>query len=288
MADNIYDVLGFHIQDIDGDGLPDTYENKISIDKNNPDTDKDGLFDAQEVFSGTNPLNIDTDNDYVIDGLDLYPLDGSHTANTDNDGDGVDNAIENYIGMNNNNIDTDSDGIADGYDIYPLNPTNMPRLKTYVQKIEQSVSDNTFLKIQNPILSSATDIVFVAIMLLIPLLFYLFYKFYNILNRELEHYYHTFHNAIGYKEMFGGHSIKRDDKAYDVEQIKITHMNSNKKEYSEDYIKNIHNSHNIHDEEIPFNLPGQEDYSINTNNNIVEENQNEIVLTQKDLELKTK
>lgn len=54
--------------DIDGDGLPDTYELTIGLDPQSADTDGDGLADPDELTRRTNPLSADTDGD----GLDDY------------------------------------------------------------------------------------------------------------------------------------------------------------------------------------------------------------------------
>ena len=64
---NQEDICGV---DTDGDGLPDTYENEIGTDPNNPDTDGDGLSDGTEVLGDnkTDPLNPDTDDDGLCDG----------------------------------------------------------------------------------------------------------------------------------------------------------------------------------------------------------------------------
>src|SRR5690606_7700846 len=51
-----YVILG-SLQDSDGDGLSDAYENLVSkTNPNNPDTDGDGLSDWWEVTHGMNPL----------------------------------------------------------------------------------------------------------------------------------------------------------------------------------------------------------------------------------------
>jgi len=44
------------LQDTDGDGLPDTMEEYLLTDPNNPDTDGDGVLDGAEFEAGTNPL----------------------------------------------------------------------------------------------------------------------------------------------------------------------------------------------------------------------------------------
>jgi hypothetical protein len=89
------------VLDSDGDGLPDSTENDLQTDPNNPDTDGDGLSDGDEVNDfHTDPLNPDTDNDGLWD---------SHEVT---------------YGSDPHNSDTDGDGFPDGSDFCPVDPTN--------------------------------------------------------------------------------------------------------------------------------------------------------------------
>lgn len=66
--------------DSDSDGLPDSWEEMMGLDPNNPDTDGDGIPDGDEDYDGdglsnhdewvygTDPMNPDTDGDGVSDG----------------------------------------------------------------------------------------------------------------------------------------------------------------------------------------------------------------------------
>lgn len=66
--------------DSDSDGLPDSWEEMMGLDPNNPDTDGDGILDGDEDYDGdglsnhdewvygTDPMNPDTDGDGVSDG----------------------------------------------------------------------------------------------------------------------------------------------------------------------------------------------------------------------------
>ncbi len=55
------------ITDLDGDGLPDWWEEKYGIDDPNGDPDRDGLTNAEEYGYGTDPNNKDTDGDGFTD-----------------------------------------------------------------------------------------------------------------------------------------------------------------------------------------------------------------------------
>ena len=311
ITDKIYDLLGFKIQDVDKDGLPDSYENKIGTKTNNPDTDGDGLFDGQEIFSGTNPLNMDTDGDGVMDGLDTYPLDRTISYDSvDNDGDGIGDDIEIYTETDPNNPDTDGDNIPDNMDIYPLNPTNIPRLEYYIKSYKESFNNNT-ASVQNSFLSSATDVVLIVIMFLTPIFFIMVYKLYKAIQREFDHYYHGFHNAFGYEDVFPSDNKHNGHKSHTTSHT--TPQNSdhqNKAEHKSDIHHKEESDNRVSEEQNnilnitppPDFLPG--DSLVNMNNNTAENSGRNInennnlnnvddggvvkVLTQKELEWKGK
>jgi hypothetical protein len=90
--------------DGDGDGLPDTIEQRYGTDPANPDSDRDGLSDGDEVkVYGTEPLKSDTDADGLDDGAEVNKY-GTQPTNPDTDGDGT----------------TDGREVASGHD--PLDP----------------------------------------------------------------------------------------------------------------------------------------------------------------------
>lgn len=96
--------------DTDGDGLPDTVE----------DRNGNGVIDTGE----TDPLNADTDGGGEADGSEVRagrnPLDSSDDYTSDTDGDGLTNAQEAQMGTNKRDKDTDHDGLNDKEDPFPL------------------------------------------------------------------------------------------------------------------------------------------------------------------------
>ncbi len=93
------------VSDVDGDGLPDTWERQYFGDSRygpNDDPDGDGLTNAQEFQLGTNPDKADTDGDGMPDGWEvahgLNPF--ANDANGDPDYDGGTNYDEYLRGTN--------------------------------------------------------------------------------------------------------------------------------------------------------------------------------------------
>ncbi|MFO7990976.1 MAG: NosD domain-containing protein [Thermoplasmata archaeon] len=83
------DGLADHLDnDIDGDGMPNLWEEKYGLDPYDPgdaglDLDGDGLTNLEEYNKGTDPNDDDTDGDGVIDGEDDYPLDSERSSSDD-------------------------------------------------------------------------------------------------------------------------------------------------------------------------------------------------------------
>ena len=107
------------LDDSDGDGLSDQYENKIGTEVYLADTDGDGIDDGEEVGSNhAKPL--DSDGDKRINALDY-----------DDDNDGLPTILENYSkkyvdidgdGLSNHlDSDSDNDGVPDGVEAGVLN-----------------------------------------------------------------------------------------------------------------------------------------------------------------------
>lgn len=102
--------------DLDGDGMPDTWEHQfgrwkfpssglyVRHDDSAADPDADSLTNLQEYQLGTNPLIADSNGDGTSDG------------NEDDDGDGLSNATEVALGLNPGSTDTDGDGMDDHWE----------------------------------------------------------------------------------------------------------------------------------------------------------------------------
>ena len=124
--------------DTDNDGLPNWWEDKYALDKNNPadaaqDSDGDGFTNLQEYAKFTDPRNPDTDGDGLSDGVEtgtgfwLSATDtGTDPLNPDTDNDllldGVESNTGTYVnasntGTNPNMWDTDFDGFGDGAEV---------------------------------------------------------------------------------------------------------------------------------------------------------------------------
>jgi hypothetical protein len=73
------------VDDTDGDGMPDDWENFYNTDPYTDDgasdLDGDGVSNLDEFTGGTNPASSDTDEDFVNDGVDVCPLVWGDMAN---------------------------------------------------------------------------------------------------------------------------------------------------------------------------------------------------------------
>lgn len=65
----VQSVVGFGLNDSDGDGLSDDQEALVNTDPDNPDSDGDGMLDAWELDNGLDPLVDDSAGDDDEDGL---------------------------------------------------------------------------------------------------------------------------------------------------------------------------------------------------------------------------
>ncbi len=99
-------------EDPDNDGLTNYEEYLNGTDPNDYDSDDDGVNDGDEIDNGTNPNMCDTDGDNVNDFNDNCPL-VPNPNQADTDGDGTGNACDN---------DDDGDGVPDVDDNCPLVP----------------------------------------------------------------------------------------------------------------------------------------------------------------------
>jgi hypothetical protein len=196
--DHVRDVFGIGPKDGDEDGVPDSYEKAYGLNPENPDSDSDGVFDGQELLQNTNPLNPDTDGDMVLDGRDEAPLDGSVSSlGKDTDGDGVSDKVEGVLGTDILKKDTDGDAITDNMDTYALDPENIGGIVPL--DIHASTEGITF-SVQNPVLAFFTDLLSVAMIVVLIAFVYASARWLIIFLSGLNHYEHHFHH-----DDHGGH-----------------------------------------------------------------------------------
>ena len=129
-------VPHFLPNDMDGDGLNDSYEEMLGSDPTSNDTDMDGLNDSYEVLElGSDPTSNDTDMDGLNDSYEVLELDSDPTSN-DTDMDGLNDSYEVLeLDSDPTSNDTDMDGLNDSYEVLELdsdptsNDTDMDGLK---------------------------------------------------------------------------------------------------------------------------------------------------------------
>ena len=116
--------------DVDGDGLPDFWEQQIvdaRLDDSigiladvlpEDDFDQDGLTNAQEYSLGTDVTDADSDGDGFDDFYEFRL--GTSPIGLDTDGDGLIDSEEARYGSDVHSVDSDGDGIWDGYEVSVL------------------------------------------------------------------------------------------------------------------------------------------------------------------------
>lgn len=140
--------IGDIVSDLDGDGLPDSFEQAI-IDADEADAintiedvlpgddfDNDGSTNQEEFDRGTDPVDDDSDDDGALDGAEdgggiwvSASQTGTNPLIPDTDGDGLLDGVENHDlpydpanpttqpGSDPNLRDTDGDGVSDGTEV---------------------------------------------------------------------------------------------------------------------------------------------------------------------------
>ena len=121
--------IGATQEDGDGDGLPDSWEEKYGVDDPEGDDDNDGLTNIEEFEARTKPDKADTDEDELSDG-DEINVHNTNPRNEDSDDDGLVDGFEITAGTDPLESDTDDDGYADGIEIArgtdPNDPLSWP------------------------------------------------------------------------------------------------------------------------------------------------------------------
>ena len=109
------------VNDVDGDGMDDTWESShglnVGVNDAADDPDDDGLSNIQEFAANTDPQVADTDGDGLSDGTEVSVY-GTNPLLADTDGDGLDDGQElNVTGTDPLNADSDGDGLNDGDEV---------------------------------------------------------------------------------------------------------------------------------------------------------------------------
>ena len=101
LFDDVAISIGVLVEDLNGNGLPDSFEEEIGLGDSDGDADGDGIPDVDEVGDYSDPS--DSDGDGIPDALE-----------TDSDNDGIDDSVE--VGDPDDPVDTDGDGTPDYQD----------------------------------------------------------------------------------------------------------------------------------------------------------------------------
>ena len=111
LADGV-SPIGATQEDEDGDGLPDSWEEKYGVDDPEGDEDNDGLTNIEEYELRTKPDKADSDEDGLSDKAEIE-VHKTNPLNPDADRDGLLDGEEIAAGTDPDKKDTDEDGITD-------------------------------------------------------------------------------------------------------------------------------------------------------------------------------
>jgi|GEM_PF-1271156 len=139
--------------DVDGDGMRDSWELDNGLDPTDPsdaatDLDGDGLSNGDEFALGTNPNSADTDGDGVSDGDEFNVL-GSDPLLADTDGDGMSDGFEQTFGFDlldpaDAALDADGDGLSNvGEAAFGTDPNAAGSAVAYTDNYAESFESGT-------------------------------------------------------------------------------------------------------------------------------------------------
>ncbi|WP_439025541.1 hypothetical protein [Haloarchaeobius sp. DT45] len=143
--------------DSDDDGITDEEENRLGLNRLNPDTDGDGLADQTERDIGTDPTKKDSDGDGLDDGTERNFANTDPTA-ADTDGDGLDDGTERYDTNTDPTVaDSDGDGVPDGADAAPNDDTVQTEHSETATQPEPTTATETATPSATPTVTETTD-----------------------------------------------------------------------------------------------------------------------------------
>lgn len=245
--DKIKGFFGIAPGDDDNDGVPDSYENNNNMLVSDPDSDHDGIYDGEEIVKSLNPINADQDKDGVLDGRDAYPIDTNRSVlenDKDTDGDGVGDRFESYIKSNIYVKDTDSDGLSDAVD------ENILVSYKFSKKVDYNINNDLQFGIQNNFLSFFADLLYILIFVAALFFIFVFRKWFAQITSDVEHYYHMFHNAYGFKHD-DKHGNTHHENFQSIKQdVKNIDTNNSTKEINHESHTDVNNYKILGNEEI--------------------------------------